>query len=139
MGKQRIVSFDDWLEASSLLCRYRGHYHPDLMVPMVAYINIIRKLAKQFNAGSWQAYDVQFRLNMQQVDRDDSAWHIQDLVLWSDTLLDFPQSAGGSTVSGNFPLSYGRPVTVRACYHCGDPFHMLPACPLRRPRRVFPS
>ena len=42
------------------------------MVPMMEYINIIRKLAKQFSAASWQVYDVQFRLNMQQRERDDA-------------------------------------------------------------------
>ena len=139
-GKRRIVSFDDWLEAFSLFCRYRGFYHPDLMVPMVGYINIIRKLAKQFSVSSWQAYDAQFRLNMQQAERDDSAWLVHDLALWSDTLLDFPQSAMSSVVTGGNSVAGNRPAPVRTCYHCEDPSHLLPSCPLRRSLpRVFPS
>ncbi|GAV01153.1 hypothetical protein RvY_11905 [Ramazzottius varieornatus] len=53
--KHRIRSFDDRAEALSLFSRFRGYYAPELASPMVGYINVIRKLSKQFPLATWQA------------------------------------------------------------------------------------
>lgn len=56
-----IVSFKDWALAFSTYMAVAVHLHPELTRPMVIYLNIVSRLAREVPGLVWQKYDRLFR------------------------------------------------------------------------------
>ncbi|OWA55485.1 hypothetical protein BV898_19871 [Hypsibius exemplaris] len=118
-GKPIVDSFGSWLEAFTVLQFYRAYYFPDLAIPLIAYGNIIRRMARQpGNSKVFLEYDRRFRERMAAPESETLEWHATDATLLSEV---------EQSIQPESDRSYNR--KARLCYHCSSPDHFSDKCP----------
>lgn len=128
-SKRVVNSFDAWLESFCVFQMYRGDYHPDLCLPLVAYANIVWGFAKQrVDVRIFLKYDRKFRKRMSSPEVEIIEWFTEDVHVMNKVLLNLPLLLVEELASTSKTTSRrtSRPIY---CYYCLLPDHIRPDCP----------